>query len=155
LVSFPSYEHQTYSLTSLDDIDARRYQAIKSIIGQLHELVEKYRSSSYKCPQDGDWSFDCGSLLLGTLTKELDRMELLSPRPEVPFTNLNFNGLCNMLRTLKPPMRLDYMLDGNGNRIRHACNLGVPVLFIVNQANNSVFELNLEETKDVNSNLPV
>ncbi|CAN9266257.1 unnamed protein product [Alternaria alternata] len=74
-----------------DEIDNTRYQAIEFVIEALHGRLERYRSADYVCPSDANQSFMCGSFLFGSLTKELSRLELMSPRPEVPFPGLSFN----------------------------------------------------------------
>jgi hypothetical protein len=137
--------------TKPDSIDCKRYQAIESIISQLHEFLEKYRNSNYQCPQDKSWSFQCGCFLLGALTKEMDRMELLSPRPEVPFAKLSFEGIWEKLKSTQSPAWspeldcYDY----------HDCNLKNIVVEMVTAANVEFTGLDLKETKGVEPSLHV
>lgn len=81
-----------------DEIDPQRCLAIEAVINELHTLVDKFRSVDYVCPLGSQHSFFCGSVLLGALTKELDRWEMLSPRPEVPFQNMSLSGLRTQLK---------------------------------------------------------
>jgi hypothetical protein len=123
---------------------------MESIIGQLHDLLDKYRSSSYKCPSNSgtENSFNCASFLLGTMTKELDRMMLYSPRPEIPFAKLSLNSLCEKLRTIKSPIWHE-SYNGYGNSYQrggqHSCNLNTTVVKIVDAAKATATGLELME----------
>ncbi|KAH6875309.1 hypothetical protein BKA58DRAFT_427908 [Alternaria rosae] len=77
-----------------DEIDARRYLAIESLLEGLQERLEMYRRTDYTCLCDSHMSFQCGSYLLGSLMKELCRLGLDQPRPEIPFRDLSFSALC-------------------------------------------------------------
>jgi hypothetical protein len=95
--------------------------AIESVIEGLQSLLDKYRNNEYLCEHSHDkqrnqrnhrnhrnhdshdYSFECGSFLFGALTKQMDAHGLLSPRPEVPFPNYSFDGICSKLRTFKSP----------------------------------------------------
>ena len=55
--------------------------------------MDGYRSAEYKCPSDEKLSFNCGSMLLGGLSRELQRLKILSPRPETPFNGMSYEVL--------------------------------------------------------------
>jgi hypothetical protein len=115
-----------------------------SIIGQLHDLLETYLSTSYTCPHSTEVSFQCGSFLLGALTKELHRMEFLSPRPQIPFVELSFDGLCDKLMSLQSPVWY------RANRYAHnCCDLTDKVREIVTAATTEVTGLDLKEMKKI------
>jgi hypothetical protein len=135
--------HESSQLTISDKIDSKRNQAMESIMGQLHDLLETYLSTSYMCPHDTDVSFQCGSFLLGALTRELHRTELLSPRPQIPFVELSFNGLCDKVTSLQFPVWLQR------DRYRHACNLRIKVGEIVIAVTNQVTGLSLKKMKKI------
>ncbi|KAF2026285.1 hypothetical protein EK21DRAFT_103357 [Setomelanomma holmii] len=99
----PSRSARYFANHTLCDIDCRRYQVIESVVSQLHDLLDTYRSSKYECPDGTNNSFQCGAIMLGALTKQLDGMALLSPRLEVPFPGLSFAALCTKAKSMKSP----------------------------------------------------
>jgi hypothetical protein len=117
---------------------------MESIIGQLHDLLETYLSTSYTCLHEIDVSFQCGSFLLGALTRELHRMGFLSPRPQIPFVELSFNGLCDKVTSFQSPVW--YQSYG----YEHAyCSLTDKVREIVTAATTEVTGLDLKEMKKI------
>jgi len=88
-------------------MDHKRYQAIEAIISGIHDQFDKFRSSKYICPSKNAVSLQCGSMLLGALTKGVDSVNMLLPRPEVPFSGYNFEDLCNQLRRVQSPQWYD------------------------------------------------
>lgn len=142
------------SLTwSLGEIDLRRCQAIDLAIVELHKLLDKYRSSSYTCPQDTTLSDLCGSFKLGALTRDLDGWSLLSPRPEMPFDGMSFNELCSKALgtkfrkwqadlSTKSPYNSPAKPSGakTGGSL-HNCSLATDVAAVVNRASAKVVGL--------------
>lgn len=61
------YRYWGSDLSSIENIDIRRYQFIEHTIEGLHSLRDKYKSLEYECPSNRstDDSFECGSLLYG------------------------------------------------------------------------------------------
>jgi hypothetical protein len=117
---------------------------MESIIGQLHDLLETYLSTSYTCLHDTNASFQCGSFLLGALTRELHRMGFLSPRPQIPFVELSFNGLCDKVASLQSPVWYQ------SHRHQHAyCSLEDKVREIVTAVTIEVTGLDLKEMKKI------
>jgi hypothetical protein len=115
---------------------------MESIIGQLHDLLETYLSATYECPRDTSLSFQCGSFLLGALTRELHRKELLSPRPQIPFVELSFNGLCDKVTSFQSPVWC------HAYSYEHAyCSLSDKAREIVTAATTEVIGLNLRKMK--------
>ncbi|KAF1960015.1 hypothetical protein CC80DRAFT_438439 [Byssothecium circinans] len=88
----------------LDAIEHKRYQMINELVETLHVQLLNYRRDGYSCPQGSDNNFMCSSVLLGALTKEMDRMGYLSPRPEVPFNGLSFERLCTEVGEMRTPI---------------------------------------------------
>ena len=130
----------------LDEVDLRRYQAIESVVERLHDLLDNYRSSSYVCPRNKDLSFPCGSFLLGALTKELNEWSLLHPRPQLPFEDLSFNGICAKLRKVKSPS----WSSGNrygGYNYCHDCELHTAMQSLVEQATSKAVGLSSAEIR--------
>lgn len=107
--------------TVIDTIDSKRYQRLETLIQGLHALLDKYRSADYTCPRDESDSFMCGAFLLGALTKGMDSLRLLSPRPEVPFSGLSLLHLCGKIRALESPEWVNY--TRSRYRESHGCTL--------------------------------
>lgn len=94
-------------------------------------------------------------MLSGALGKELDRMTLLFPRPQVPFPKLSFGDLYNTVNSMQSPIwsecsrnsgRLNYGSPRAGKSL-HGCNLRSTVVSIVADAAIAVSGLNLSEMK--------
>ncbi|KAK3208892.1 hypothetical protein GRF29_69g21024 [Pseudopithomyces chartarum] len=54
----------------IDKIEQVRVQGIDAIVAQLHDLLSEYGNPNYSCPS-GNYSFECGSILFGALTREM------------------------------------------------------------------------------------
>jgi hypothetical protein len=111
----------------------------------LHELLDRYRSGTYECDPNRDDSFQCGSFLLGALTKGMDSLKLLTPRPEVPFECLSFKGLCKNIRTMKSPAWLsnnsghdEYGGFGSRHPKTHPCTLKTAIDELVEAASATI-----------------
>jgi hypothetical protein len=93
-------------------------------ISRLQSLLEEYRNPHYECP-DGR-SFECGSILYGALTKEMEFQGLL-PVPIAPFSGLSMSKLYKKLQSIRSPL-----WTYPGKKLRHTCNLGARVMAIAN-----------------------
>ncbi|KAF2833437.1 hypothetical protein CC86DRAFT_389684 [Ophiobolus disseminans] len=134
------------------EIDSMRYRAIKSVVEGVHSLLGKYRDSDYVCAADSSQSFECGSFLLGALTKQLDAHSLLSPRPKVPFTGLSFESMCGEVEIMKSP---EWAIPNHDYHHRyerqHGCNLNGEVKAVVANAKASINGLGLDMFKNDSS----
>jgi len=81
----------------IQDINKRRQESLEHIITTLHDLLYKLRKGPESC------SFECDSILLGALTKELDARNLFSPRPVPPFSGLSFEATAKSISTIRSP----------------------------------------------------
>jgi hypothetical protein len=88
------------SLHQTDMIDTKRCRAIETILSRLDSQLHLYRSASYSCPQGSEYSFRCGCMLLGALTKGMDSIGLTSPQPEHPFSGQSVHALCEKIRSI-------------------------------------------------------
>lgn len=131
-------------LHTADEIDNTRYQAIEFFVETLHDRLERYRSADYVCPSDANDSFMCGSFLLGSLTKELSRLELMLPRPEVPFPGLSFNRTCELVGAMQS--RWWYSANGSYSRA-HSCTLNAAMKALIQEVSTAVGGLNLGDLK--------
>jgi len=124
-----------------DELDCKRYQAIESVIEQLHQHLEKYRRTDYTCLYGTALSFQCGSFLLGSMMKEMSRLGLCEPRPEVPFTDLSFSALCEQVQGMQSPS----WFQGSYNA--HQCNLRMVTATLIAEVSKAVGGLSLSELK--------
>jgi len=83
---------------------------------------------------------------LGMLTKELNRMSLLSPRPKAPFAQLSFKGVCNLVGTIQSSSWTNKH-QANHFNAGQSCNLKNTVTIPVTNAVAAVKGLNLQEIK--------
>ena len=83
-------------------MELRRHKAIKAIISTCHNWIEKLRDT-YECPMRDDYSYACGSILLGAFTKEMHRLGYLSPKLEIPFAGQSFESICKNVKEIKSP----------------------------------------------------
>jgi hypothetical protein len=99
LVSSSRYYGYVPGLTRrTDSIDRRRQALIHPVIGNLHSLVADLRDGETSC------SFECESILLGALMKQMHRESLLWPRPSKPFLGFSFVEIAQTIRSLQSPV---------------------------------------------------
>jgi hypothetical protein len=61
-------------------------------------------------------------MLLGALTKEMKRLDILRPRPAAPFQGKSFEGVCNSVKMMQSPSWQTRQSDHNCWE-EHSCNL--------------------------------
>ncbi|KAH5169434.1 hypothetical protein HBH68_219770 [Parastagonospora nodorum] len=129
------------------EIDTKRNLAIEDVVDKLHKLLDSFRDSSYLCPVAEDLSFQCGAYQLGLLTKTLDSMALLSPRPEPPFANLSLENLNLTLSNFKSPKWSPYMARVK-HQSYHTCDVGQTIREMVGCVDQTVTGLDLSKIRD-------
>jgi hypothetical protein len=134
----------THYLHSVGEIDSRRYEAIESVMEGLHQRLEMYRTTDYVCPYDDDMSFQCGSFLFGGMTKELSRLGLYQPRPNIPFPRLSFITLCEQVREMRCPR---WYSSGYNSRGSHPCTLSESMATLIKDVSDGVGGLNVGDLK--------
>ncbi|RKL37918.1 hypothetical protein BFJ72_g7378 [Fusarium proliferatum] len=70
----------------LEEIDTARQSALAEIFSAIYELLDRLQ-------EEQDCSFECSSMLLGILTKELNRHGILNPRNAPPFDGFSIEVL--------------------------------------------------------------
>jgi hypothetical protein len=98
-------------------MEHKRYQAIEELVSNLHGWLDKFRGNSYTCSQGNHYNLACSSMLLGALTKEMDRVGCWFPRPEVPFQPFSFNEWYGNMAALQAPTWFGLSRD----RYQHSC----------------------------------
>jgi len=129
-------------LCNTDELDCKRYQAIESVVTELYQHLDKYRRTDYACPYDSTLSFQCGSFLLGSMMKEMSRLGLYEPRPEVPFLDVSFSALCEQVQGMQSPSWMN-----QGAYYEHQCNLKMVTATLIADVSKTVGGLSLSELK--------
>jgi hypothetical protein len=111
----------------LGDIDERRQKGIGNVITALRVLLHRMRKGPDSC------SFECSSILLGALTKELDARNLLSPRPVPPFSGFSFEPTAESLSAIRSPCW--YTRGQSYHQNIHRCTLNQHIDPIINSLN--------------------
>ena len=91
---------------------------------QLQDLLQEFRNPLYRCPS-GD-SFECGSMLYGALSKEMELQGLL-PVPTAPFYDISVSELYTKMQRIRSP---SWCRPGKSKKGHHHCNLGEKVMAI-------------------------
>ncbi|KAK1636321.1 hypothetical protein BDP81DRAFT_489675 [Colletotrichum phormii] len=97
----------------IDQVEWRRQDAIEIIFGALQKILDALRSGTAGC------NFECSSILLGALTKEMDRHRLLDPKPALPYTGYSIENTEKIVRAFRSPQWSTDFLHGK----RHSCTL--------------------------------
>ncbi|KAF2441506.1 hypothetical protein P171DRAFT_392839 [Karstenula rhodostoma CBS 690.94] len=135
-----------------EQIDLKRYEAMEHVIESLHGLREKYLDLDYACTQDPDYSFNCGSTLYGAISKEMLAIQILSPRPQIPFTGMSFEGVCAGVRNFRSSSnnngyRLGYYNDYRHTQA-HSCSLTTAVTEVIDNVVSTVGGFQLQPLKE-------
>jgi hypothetical protein len=80
-------------------------------------------------------------MLLGALTKEMHSSNVLSPRPEIPFTGQSFENVCDRMLSMKS----EIWYHDPSKRGQHKCNLVTIVRQITDAFVADIEGLNLGE----------
>jgi hypothetical protein len=89
-------------------IEQVRQESVNGVITILHDLLTYFRCARTAC------SFECSSILLGALTKELQARYLLSPQPTLPLLGYSFVAIARSARNIRSPI-----WNSNSGRMRH------------------------------------
>ncbi|KAL1969127.1 hypothetical protein VTN77DRAFT_381 [Rasamsonia byssochlamydoides] len=127
----------------VDRIDRRRQESIDRIVTFLHGLLDDFcegRNLQNPC------SFECQSILLGALTKEMSRLHLLSPRPAAPFLGFSFAATANSVRKIRSPIWCCNNRNYYSSHCQsHHCSLEPVIRPIIDSLEDSMKGLSLED----------
>lgn len=79
-----------------EEIDIARQSALAEIFSAIYELFDRLQEGQ-QC------SFECSSMLLGVLAKELSKHGILYPRNAPPFDGFSIEGSKQMIKGLRKP----------------------------------------------------
>ncbi|KZL75235.1 hypothetical protein CT0861_08395 [Colletotrichum tofieldiae] len=86
------------SLNVISSIDHRRQEAIGSVVKGLKDLVSTLRKETPGCG-----SFECSSIMLGALLKQLGTHRLSQPRPKPPYLGYSLTTTLKSVRAFRSP----------------------------------------------------
>lgn len=111
---------------------------MKSIVSRPTEQLGVYRNATHICPVSSNYSFLCRSVLLGALTKQMNLLDLFSPRLRRPYLGQTFDVFYATVGSMKSEKwyHSDYS---------HSCNMRTAVKSIVDAAVAKVAGLSLTE----------
>ncbi|EXF86038.1 hypothetical protein CFIO01_07606 [Colletotrichum fioriniae PJ7] len=98
----------------VDVVDWRRQDAVEFMLKVLQKLLRAFRNDTAGC------SFECSSILLGALTKEMDKHRLLDPQPASPYSGYSIADTEKTIRTFRSPQ---WSSEVNLYSGRHRCTL--------------------------------
>jgi hypothetical protein len=120
--------------TRTEKIDQQRQESIDQIITALHDLLDGFRESREPC------SFECDSILLGALTKQMHTRGLFSPRPALPLLGFNFATTAKSIRDIHSPV----WISVNDSR-KHKCRLPTRIHPIIDRVEKGMKGLALKD----------
>ncbi|PGH10547.1 hypothetical protein AJ80_07493 [Polytolypa hystricis UAMH7299] len=133
----------------IDEIDLRRRQSLSRIVSALHNLIVEFRKDSIPCKEGN--TFECNSMLLGTLTKEMESRGLLHCDPELAsFDGISFEVMVTSIRNIRSSqwasVRRTHHNDHYYNSPRsHSCQLGSHIIPFIESLEPSMCGLNLDD----------
>ncbi|RKK76441.1 hypothetical protein BFJ71_g16933 [Fusarium oxysporum] len=98
----------------LDKIDKARQNTLGIIFTGIYDLLDLLQEKD-------ECSYECSSMLLGTLIKDLRKHGILGSRCEKPFYGFSIEGSKDMIKGLRKPQ----WYDTSGGRYgpRHSCTI--------------------------------
>lgn len=127
-------------------MEQKRCQAIGNLISMLKTWLQKFQGSSHECPRGSKYNFACSSMLLGALTKEMNRIGLLGCWLREPFQHLSFDDLYNNIHTMESPPWTEPKNDGYYGNL-HPCGFKNTVKNDADRIKAELTGLNLEDFK--------
>ncbi len=110
---------------SLDKMEQARLQSIGTIVSRLQDLLDEYGNPSYQCPT-GYHSFECGSILYGSLSRQMKLAGLLMNSSTASCYGLGFWETYTKLQDIKSPVWYDcrgHTWKHRNTPELHPCNL--------------------------------
>jgi hypothetical protein len=122
-------------------IDEERQESIDRIITSLHDLLGAFLEGRNSC------SFECSSILLGALTKEMHARHYLSPRPAMPFLGFSFATIARGVRGIRSPTWCSHRSGDYYSSYcsPHACSLEARIHPIISNLEDSMKGLALAD----------
>jgi hypothetical protein len=119
-----------------EKIDEARQDSLDDIFTAIYDLLDRLQ-------EETECSYECSSMSLGVLTKELSNHGILSPRVAQPFYGLSIDGSKDMIKGLRQPQ----WYDKNGARYgpRHSCTIQQKLSLALNKVEDKLRVFNLQD----------
>jgi hypothetical protein len=101
-------------------LEGRRSETIEQIIETFNYWIDEF-SDTYTCRVDAELSFECSSILLGALMKQMRNIGVLSPRVVAPFDGLSLEKVHESISSMQSPIWETYDEVNELYPIKHAC----------------------------------
>lgn len=101
-------------------LENRRVRVIEEIIEVFNYWIDEF-SDSYTCRVDKNLSFECSSILLGALMKQMRNIGILSLEAVAPFRGFSIGKVYESVKSLKSPIWETYDEVNELYPIKHAC----------------------------------
>jgi hypothetical protein len=132
-VSYTDSDRIGLLLSLVETLETHRSKLIGEVIGVCQEWFDNF-GGAYSCTEESGQSFACGSMLLGALTRQLNNIGILSPKPAAPYSGFSLEGLQRHIQSIKTPTW--YFQNGYSGFIadykEYSCSLD-PVIQEVNR----------------------
>ncbi|UZP40216.1 hypothetical protein NXS19_008032 [Fusarium pseudograminearum] len=121
----------------IEAIDISRQSALAEIFSAVYELFDLLQG-------DEECYFECSSMLLGVLTKELGILGILYPRNAPPFNGFSIEGSQEMIRELRKPT-----WHSGPNRSSHSCCIQDRLSMSLAKVESNLHVFNLQDFQSV------
>ncbi|KAF4338325.1 dynamin family [Fusarium beomiforme] len=127
----------------LEQIDIARQDYLNKVFSATYDLLDRLQ-------EQPECSYECSSMLLGVLTKELKNHGILSPRSELPFYGLSIEGSKDMIKGFKVP----HWYDSSGGRYgpRHPCTIQQKLSVALEKADKELRVFDLQDFQPARPN---
>lgn len=123
----------------LEKIDEKR----QSLIDQLFNALDDLRDSL--CKGEDVCSYECSSMLLGSLMKEMHKIRHISSPVTRPYNGYSVAGLMQRMSDFRLPMWYGLKDLSPKGRNMHCCNLAKKIQPIVSDVEKKITEFRLED----------
>lgn len=100
-----------------DSIDQSRQISVGRIFSTLYTLLDSLTHEEVGC------CFECSSMLLGSLTIESNKHEILSPRARAPFSGYSVTAVQTIVSKIRRANWCDWSNSSSYHRSYHSCDL--------------------------------
>ncbi|XP_014558706.1 hypothetical protein COCVIDRAFT_35998 [Bipolaris victoriae FI3] len=136
----------------LRTLEVRRSEAIEQIIETFNCWIDEF-SDTYTCRVDADLSFECSSILLGALMKQMRNIDVLSPQVVAPFDGFSLEKVHENIKAIQSPIWETYDGVNELYPIKHACGFQGTIIRDVGHIVASAKGLVLSDFVDCSDNM--
>ncbi|RAR04548.1 hypothetical protein DDE82_004505 [Stemphylium lycopersici] len=111
----------------LQAIQTRRSSAIAQVLETCNYWIDEF-SDTYTCKVGEHMSFECSSMLLGALMKQMKGLGFLSPRAIAPFDGFSLESMAEGVKGMRSPVWETYNEVNELYPISHSCSLETTVV---------------------------